>query len=125
MIDFDAFLKEQRAQHGPVAAGPSLRVGGKTYELPRELPAVVALDIVRLKKRFGKDEMAPPEALMAIGEGLFGRAAFAEILEANRLTVAELGALIGEAFKAYGPAVEETGDPNSEALAASSTTTST
>lgn len=105
MIDFDAFLEEQKRQH-PV--DPIIfRVGGREYQLPGSLPAVVALDIVRLKKNQDANKQADPEVLVGIGEAMFGATQFREILVDNQLSIENLGELITQAFSTYKAAKAE------------------
>jgi hypothetical protein len=82
-------------------------VGGKDYPLPAELPAVIAIDTVRLKKSIGVDPDVPPEALGQIGNALFGAANFREIVTENHFSITQLGDLLQEAFSAYKDDIEE------------------
>jgi hypothetical protein len=100
VIDFDAFRNEQRGK--PV----ELRIGDKTYELPPDLPATVALDVIRMQRDAGPEGEVTPMALVAIGEGLFGSAdKFREIVQEHGLSTTEMGALIRETLGAYNQAV--------------------
>jgi hypothetical protein len=110
IIDFDAFLKEERASREPVKP-VLITIGGKQYPLPQDLPAVIALDIIKLKRSAdGKDATASPEALSAIGEAFFGAEVFRQILTENRLGIQDLGNLITESFRAYSE-IAATPDP--------------
>lgn len=121
MIDFDAFLKELHEKEPEAPAPTVFRIGGKDYPLPHDLPAVIALDIVRLKRVMDAKAEVDPSVLMEIGEGLFGRDAWREILVDNRIGVAGLGDLITQAFHAYG-AISEEPAPNPEAPAGKTST---
>lgn len=114
-IDFDAFLAEERATREPKAP-IMLKIGGKEYPLPLDLPAIIALDIIRLKKSMDSDKETPTETLMGIGDALFGHEVFRQILIDNQLGVPDLGNLITQSFGAYGELVQ-TGDavPNLKA----------
>lgn len=110
MIDFDAFLKEEQASREPVKP-VLITIGGKQYPLPQDLPAVIALDIIKLKRSAdGKDAMASPDALNSIGEAFFGAAVFRQILIDNRLGIKDLGNLITKSFEAYSE-ITSTPDP--------------
>ena len=114
MLDFDAFLAEERS-HREGIAPITMKIGGKEYLLPQELPAIIALDIIRLKKSLGDDLDAPPEALASIGDALFGRDVFRQILVENQLGIPDLGELITQAFGAYGNAIAKDARPNRKA----------
>lgn len=122
MIDFDAFIKEQR--EAKPAAPVIFRIGGKDYPLPSSLPATVALDIVRAKKNLDAKENVDPEVLIEIGDAFFGKENFRTILTENQIGLDLLGDLITAAFNAYKTAQAEPEPVPSEALTAAPSTSS-
>ena len=95
LIDFDAFRAENLEE--PV----HLKIGGKVYDLPPSIPAMVALDIIRLQMTIGAKADVPPQVLNDMGTSLFGPEHFREIVDVNRLTVKELGELITHVLQVY------------------------
>jgi hypothetical protein len=122
VIDFDAYRAERANREHEAGEPPTIVVGGKVYTLPRELPAALALDIVRLKKDIGVEADAPASLLLTAGEQLFGPDTFREILVENQMGVVEMGDLITQAFRTYEPESEDGTVPNSEAPEAGQTT---
>ena len=110
LIDFDAFRAEHQLE--PVR----IKVGGEVYDLPPSLPAMVALDIVRLQADHAAGERVPNTALEAIGKSLFGPDTFRTLVDDNRLTMPELSELIKRVMAAYsGTPMDGVPDPNREA----------
>jgi len=102
VIDFDAWRAERQAREGEDTRPPIMfRIGGKEYPLPPEPPASIVLDVVRLKEALGVDAEVSVESLTAIGDALFGRDNFREILQVNRIPATELGDLVIQAFNAW------------------------
>lgn len=114
VIDFDAFRSEQTGK--PV----ELVVGGVTYYLPPDLPATVAVDVIRMQRDQGTDGDVSAETLLSLGEGLFGDQ-FDTIIREHRLSTKEMGTLIKETLAAYNAATEP--DPNRETRRAQAKTT--
>lgn len=94
IIDFDAFRKEQDKK--PVI----LRIGGKDYNLSPELPAAVALDIVRMQREHGADEDVPPEKIEELGVSLIGEQ-FHSILREHNVGLEEMAWLVQQALRVY------------------------
>jgi len=103
VIDFDAFRREQNRQ--PV----ELKVEGETYLLPPQLPATVALDVIRARAEHEDDEDMPPEILEMFGTQIFGEDLFRTILTKHKMGLEEMGWLIQEVFNIYN---KEIGVPN-------------
>jgi hypothetical protein len=108
VIDFDAYRAEQAEE--PVL----LKVGGKEYTLPTSLPASIALEIVRMNAA-GPDAEVSEAYLERLGRAMFGGDQFVEIIEANNITLKELGPLITMAMAAYGGGEATVTPPNREA----------
>jgi hypothetical protein len=106
VIDFDAFRREQTGE--PVL----LKIEGVEYSLPPDMPATVALDVIRLNRDMGAGGNVPPDVLLSIGEGLFGDEQFRKIVKDHKLSVPDMGALIRETLKAYNSVTEQ--PPNRE-----------
>lgn len=111
VVDFDAWRAERLAREGADERPPVMfRIGGKEYPMPPEPPASIVLDVVRLKEAIGEDAEVSVEALMAIGDAIFGKDAFGEMLRVNRLHATELGDLIIQAFNAWPDQLVDTED---------------
>lgn len=95
IIDFDAFRAEQNKE--PVI----LKIGGKSYNLPSDLPATVALDLIRARKEHGDNEDMPPDFLASIGQAIFGPDQFTQIMVDHGVTILEMGELIKQALQIY------------------------
>src|SRR5688500_16514856 len=102
VIDFDAWRAERLAREGSKEQTPvKFKIGGKEYDMPPEPPASIVLDVVRLKEAVGEDAEVSVEALMGIGDAIFGKDEFAMMLRVNKLGATELGDLIIQAFNAW------------------------
>jgi len=95
LIDFDVFRAEHKEE--PL----NLKIGGKVYDLPAKLPAMFALDIVRLQTTMGGNANVPATALEEMGVSIFGAENFRTIVRDNRLTVPELSELIQLVMRRY------------------------
>lgn len=101
VIDFDAWRRERDARDGDVEA-PVFRIGGEEYPLPAEPPATIALDVIRLKETLkDADASVPLSAFVRIGNAMFGRETFRDILDTNGIGAAEMGDLILQAMGAW------------------------
>ena len=112
VIDFDAFRAEQAAKNGTGEEHPTIIVGGRVYDLPPDLPATIAVEVIRLQKTEGAQANVDPQMLLDIGNALFGESTFREILDAERMGVKDMGSLITQAFKAYDPSEGKDAAPN-------------
>lgn len=88
LIDFDAFRSEHKEE--PL----KLKIGGKVYDLPSKLPAMLALDIARLQATVGPDADVPATALEEMCVSVFGVENFRTIVNDNKLTLPELSELV-------------------------------
>lgn len=125
VIDFDSFRREKDAAEGREVELPAMVVGGKTYVLPADLPASIAMEVMRLNKEKGAGADVPPETLFSLGEQLFGKDALTEILEKTRMGVKGMGDLITQAFRLYDPNMGKETIPNRKARRASGAKRST
>lgn len=101
VIDFDAWRREREAREGDIEV-PVFRIGGEEYALPPEPPATIALDVIRLKETLkDADASVPLGAFVKIGDAMFGRDTFRELLEKNNVGAAEMGDLILQAMQAW------------------------
>lgn len=97
VLDFDAFRREQEG------TPKILRVGGHEYALPASLPALLALDVIRVQRDYGADgapREVPIEELEPIATGIFGDQ-LRRILSENRIGLDELGPLISQVVAMY------------------------
>ena len=96
-IDFDAFRGERRKEPH------ILKVGGKSFELPAELPASLAMDIARLEAERGSSADFRPEDILLLGADLFGSTdRFREILREGQIALDEMPELIKQVLQVYG-----------------------
>jgi len=95
LIDFDAFRSEHKEE--PL----KLKVGGKVYDLPSKLPAILALDIARLQSTMGPDADVPADRLEKMCVSVFGAENFREIVSDNGLTMPELSELVTLVMNRY------------------------
>lgn len=107
LIDFDAFQRERKAADGQTPEPILFKIGGKEYPLPSEVPAVVVLDVVRLRKQDGLSSETKVEQLLAIGDALFGADVFREICTTNRLSSSEMGQVVLTALGATSTNAED------------------
>ena len=99
VVDFDAFRAERNAE--PVA----VIIGGETYELPADMPAEVALEVVSLRRDLDDGDDLPVERIEPIARALFGEQMFDDIVKKHRVTAVELGALVSSVFGYYNKAM--------------------
>lgn len=92
MIDLD---KKRAARREAKGAGPEVKLGGKTYELPSELPFAV---IEALDELQGENPAA--SAMIDLTKAILGTH-YADILAAG-LTTDDITELIGDLMKEYG-----------------------
>lgn len=111
VIDFDAFRAEQEAREGKVEP-PTIKIGGEVYSLPPDLPAIVAVDVIRLNKDRGAAAQVDPVILMSIGSALFGDETFRRILVEQKMGVRDMGTLIMQVFRVYDPTEGKETVPN-------------
>lgn len=96
LIDFDAYRREREGGE-PV----SIQIGGRVYDLPAEMPASVALEVIALRQELGESADVPPERIHRIAEQLFGRDVLRELTDEHRLSMPELAVLIQQVFGEY------------------------
>ena len=111
MLDFDRFLKEKQGETLKV------RVFGRTYEVRKEIPAIVPILMARSEQAMGKDgeEMEDGEAtrlVLRAADALFGEKAMDE-MAGKGLGVEDLGELVRQVFTAI-QKDEEDGDACAE-----------
>lgn len=95
VVDFDAFRAEQQ-QH-PVV----FRIDGKEYPLPSDLPASVAVDIIRMRADVGEEGEIPLEAFDTFGKSVFGEDLWQTILTEHRITMEEVPNLLKAVLEVY------------------------
>lgn len=120
LIDFDAFRAE-RAKSEPVV----VLVGGREWLLPADLPALVALDALRLQEGMQDGDVDPAVLVTAtrrIAEALFGEVQLEEMLRETEMSLIELSDLMGRILSAYSAGVVP--PPNRETRRAASGTRS-
>lgn len=92
--DFDAFFAEMKRE--PV----TFKLGGKTYELPPSLPAIIPVQMMELMEKHGSEEEIPEKALFNIGAEIFGAEVFKEI--SRQVDIEQLQEIIKWVFAVYG-----------------------
>lgn len=97
LVDFDAFRRERADDRPPLV----VRVGGKDYHLPPDLPAAVALSAIALKEQRGDDGALDSREVRAICVALFGPEQLDEIVAANGLSIQDLADLMAQVIEAY------------------------
>lgn len=104
VIDFDAFRSEQDEKQAELRQ-VSVKIGGVDYPLSPSLPAVVVLDIIRLKNDLTDEDAAnldvSAEMAATIGEAIFGKEAWRNILITHQIGIERLPDLIRLAMSAY------------------------
>ena len=96
LIDFDAFRAEQKKE--PLR----LKVGGTVFDLPPSLPASLAFELLAVQKRIGADGEMDSDTISRLGADLFGgEEQFMAILNAGRITMAELPDLLELVLTTY------------------------
>lgn len=111
VIDFDAFLAERKAQEGDTAEAPRVKVGGKEYTLPVDLPAIVAVEVLRGMREQGADAEVAATTLEEIGRALFGDQ-WGPMLRETQMGLKEMAQLIIQVFSLYDPSQGEETIPN-------------
>lgn len=108
--DFDQFLREKRAAKS--AEPVTFTIGGVLYTLPAELPALVAVEALRLQKA-GVDGDVPADSVLSLATALFGGSQLKTMLQTG-ISLEELGDIIGYVMEQYSPAdaAEETDSKN-------------
>jgi hypothetical protein len=95
-LDFDTFLAEREAE-------PVIFVfKGKSYDLGSELPAMVALDVIRQRAIHGDAGDIPPEKLEELLRGILGEH-FEPIIVEGRMGLNAMAAMLVEVFKLFNP----------------------
>lgn len=107
VIDFDAFRAEQTDNKSAVAE-TTVRVGGVDYPLAPSLPAIIVLDVIRLKDKFTspktgqiEDIEVPVEMAHNMGAAMFGEDAWKEILTKHQVGIEHIPDLLRMALGAY------------------------
>lgn len=95
MKDFDAFWAEQNNEKIP------FKIFGQTEYLPPSLPATMVLEMARLEKEYGKNDL-PPGEILELSTFVFGKVKVEEWCEKG-LTVDQLTDLISWAMEQYAP----------------------
>lgn len=108
--DFDAFWAETTRE--PV----KFRYGGKTYELPPEIPAIVILKAVRLAEDEAADKQVSPDDVIGLATNLLGSKNMDALL-ASGISIDRLGDVVKWALEQYGAGPGDEG--NAEAPAQS------
>lgn len=96
VLDFDAYLAEQNQV--PVI----LRFKGVDYDLGAELPAMVALEVVRQRALHGDNGDIPPEKLEELLRGVLGEH-YDPIVVEGRLGLQAMGTMLVEVFQRFNP----------------------
>lgn len=102
VVDFDSFRRERTDD--PVI----LRIDGEDYTLPSQLPAIVALDVLRLQREEGNDAEANAQAVSQMAEAIFGDQ-LRPIIVKHNIAMDELADLLMETLRIYGGISD---DPN-------------
>lgn len=113
-IDFDQFRAEQKDE--PL----DFIIGGKHYALPSNLPASLAVDIIRMRAQLGEDDEVPVDVMESFGRNLFGETIWEALLQEHRITITEIPVLIERVMEAY---TEAPKDEGSETKSPTSATT--
>jgi hypothetical protein len=107
VIDFDAFRAEQ-TDNKQVIAETTVRIGGVDYPLASSLPAIIVLDVIRLKDKFTapkngtiEDIEVPVEMAHNMGAAMFGEDAWKEILTKHQVGIEQVPDLLRMALSAY------------------------
>lgn len=87
----------------------TFELGGKSFQLPPELPAAIPLTALRLRKRLGDEAVVPENEILAMAESLFGDEQLSEILRSEievdgmrmPVTIEELSDIVEWVFAAY------------------------
>jgi hypothetical protein len=95
--DFDAAIAERkrREKREPL----SFTLGGKKFELPDELPAIIPLTAARLKRDYGNDADIPESELISLATALFGSQL--DAILATGVSTPDLGELIQWTIEEY------------------------
>jgi hypothetical protein len=104
--DFDAFFSERRRmeKREPV----TFTLGGRTYTLPLEMPAIMPLTLLRLRKKLSDEDSIPEDEMLAMATALFGEDQLSDILSSRvgdgggPLTIEELSDITQWAIDCYG-----------------------
>jgi hypothetical protein len=105
--DFDAFLREKRGKVGAVPV--TFQLGNVRYTLPSELPALVAIETLRLQKQADSADDVPADSILALATALFGEEQLNAILHSG-ISIEELGDIIGYVMEQYGEVATDTDD---------------
>lgn len=118
-IDYDAFRREQEPE---TTEPPTLKIGGVDYPLAPAIPAVVAIDLLRIEAMEGPDLLLTSDAIETMGRALFGEV-WRSILIKHQIALAEVPDIIRLALAAYAdvPKAVSPTSPTSESNSPSST----
>ena len=101
--DFDTAISE--AEKEPV----TFKCGGQSFTLPSELPAIVAVKAIRLKKEYGSEAAIPEAEQLDMALAIFGAESLDKLL-ATGISVDKLGDILQWAIAVYSGAEPEGGD---------------
>lgn len=90
MKDFDNMFSEMKKETIP------FKVYGKTYEIYKEIPAVIVLEMARHED---SDNM-PSRLLFQAAEAIFGRETLDELCKQRDFSIVKLSKMVEWAFKA-------------------------
>lgn len=100
VIDFDAFRAEQTKNREEVLH-TTVKIGGQEYPIAPSLPAVIVLDVLRMRAAEGDDVEISANMATKIGTSIFGEKNWEEILVKHQIGLEALPDLIRLALSAY------------------------
>lgn len=100
VVDFDAFRREQDAEQ------KFFKIGGKSYPMASQIPAILILKVLRLQAEQGADADVGIDMLEDFGRTVFGTRVWDEILIEHAIGIGELPMMIQAIIAAYTPKAE-------------------
>lgn len=109
--DFDKFIEETERKLEPVI----FQYGGEEFRLPPNLPAIIPIKAMRLKKEYGSDDEIPADETVTLALDIFGKEQLDRLL-AKQISMDTLSEIIKWVFEQYNADVGATdGEPGNPA----------